>query len=119
MVKKMQEILDKLNDARAEEMKAEMGDFLDDLGSDIREDIDSPYFFMMKKKHRSDEFREVTEADMNYLKSRFSGRQREKETKTDRITPQPPKNEIPVREIPTEPAASSAETTGSGIDLHV
>jgi hypothetical protein len=72
MVEKLQKILDKLNDSLAEEMLADKEETNEEFGVDAREEIDPVYLAMMKKKHRSDEFREVTEADLNYLKSRFA-----------------------------------------------
>jgi hypothetical protein len=72
MVEKLQKILDKLNDSLAEEMQEGREETSEEFGADAREEIDPVYLAMMKKKHRSDEFREVTEADLNYLKSRFA-----------------------------------------------
>lgn len=48
--------------------------------SDIHEDMDPADLELMKKKHRSQELREIMEADMKYLKALFDKLAKEKES---------------------------------------
>ena len=57
----------------------EMSEDLEELsGITVQEDMDPADLELLKKKHRADELREITEADMKYLKTFFARLEKER-----------------------------------------
>jgi hypothetical protein len=106
LMKKLQETIKKLDDAMAESLETGIDEF--------SEDIDPEDFAMLKKKHRLEELREITEADMNYLKKRFQSMESKKENGASGVT-----LELMGNDIPVEPATTPAEAAGGDIDMQV
>jgi hypothetical protein len=106
LMKKLQETIKKLDDAMAESLETGIDEF--------SEDIDPEDFAMLKKKHRLEELREITEADMNYLKRRFQSMESKKENGASGVT-----LELMGNDIPVEPATAPAEAVGGDIDMQV
>ena len=52
---------------------------LEELAEVLRADMDPEDLELLKKKHRSDELREIAEADMKYLKAFFQKLERDKQ----------------------------------------
>jgi hypothetical protein len=110
-LKELQETIKKLDDAMAESLETGLDEFSEDIAPG---DIDPKDFAMLKKKHRLDELREMTEADLNYLKSRFQSMQSEKENGASGVT-----LELMGNDIPVEPVTTPVEAAGGDIDMQV
>jgi hypothetical protein len=111
LMKKLQETMKKLDDAMAESLETGLDEFSEDIAPG---DIDPEDFAMLKKKHRLDELREITEADLNYLKSRFQSMESEKENRASGVT-----LELMGNDIPVEPVTAPVEAAGGDIDMQV
>jgi hypothetical protein len=111
LMKKLQETMKKLDDAMAESLETGLDEFSEDIDPG---DIDPEDFAMLKKKHRLDELREITEADLNYLKSRFQSMESEKENRASGVT-----LELMGNDIPVEPVTAPVEAAGGDIDMQV
>lgn len=75
-LKRLMEEMQKLQEEMAESQ--DFGD-LEELAEVLRADMDPEDLELMKKKHRSDELREIAEADMKYLKAFFQKLERDKQ----------------------------------------
>jgi tetrahydromethanopterin S-methyltransferase subunit G len=106
LMKKLQETIKKLDDAMAESLETGIDEF--------SEDIDPEDFAMLKKKHRLKELREITGADMNYLKRRLQSMENKKENGASGVT-----LELMGNDIPVEPATTPVEAAGGDIDMQV
>lgn len=76
----MQELMEQLMQESMEEMQVEMD--LDELSEDLGEavsDMNSEDLERLKKKHRSDEMREIMDADMKYLRAFFNKLEKERQ----------------------------------------
>lgn len=56
-----------------------LGELMEELGASFSADMDPEDLEAMKKKHRSEELKDILEADMKYLKAIFNKLQKEKE----------------------------------------
>jgi ATP-dependent protease HslVU (ClpYQ) ATPase subunit len=85
-----------------------------DAFMDISDVKNSDEYRQLMKKHRLDELREITEADLNYLKSRFQSMESEKENRASGVT-----LELMGNDIPVEPVTAPVEAAGGDIDMQV
>ncbi|MCR5746391.1 MAG: hypothetical protein K6G03_01635, partial [Lachnospiraceae bacterium] len=75
MMKQMMEEIEELEEELAEEMMSELQDMISCASGDMTEqEIEE-----LKRKHRNDEERQITRADLKYLKALFDRLEREKE----------------------------------------
>lgn len=77
MMESMQEEMQQMLKEATEE--SGLDELYEELASDFSADMDPEDLEEMKKKHRSEELKEILEADMKYLKAIFNKLQREKE----------------------------------------
>lgn len=78
--KLMKELQDAMKELEAEAASSEVPDKLENLDEElVDENLDSMELDQLKRKHRSDELREIMEADMRYLKALFNKLAREKQ----------------------------------------
>lgn len=83
---KLQKLREEIRALQEDSMEAVMetasglGELEDELMLSMRSDMTPEEIERMKKKHRSDELREITAADMEYLKALMSKLQKEKES---------------------------------------
>lgn len=75
----MQELEDELQELEKELSDGSLGQLSDELMSVSGREMDPEDLDLLKKKHRSEELREIMEADMKYLKALFNKLSREKE----------------------------------------
>ena len=76
----LKQLMKELEEAMQElEMKAASNELTDDLAEVVLEDMDAMDLEKLKKKHRSDELREIMEADMRYLRAMFNKLAKEKQ----------------------------------------
>lgn len=76
-MKAMQEEMQQMVQETLEE--SGLGELLEELGASFSADMDPDDLEAMKKKHRSEELKDILEADMKYLKAIFNKLQKEKE----------------------------------------
>lgn len=76
-MKAMQEELQQMIQETVEE--SGLGELMEELGASFSADMDPEDLEAMKKKHRSEELKDILEADMKYLKAIFNKLQKEKE----------------------------------------
>lgn len=122
----LQEVHVKMEEIMRKSMKdfmESMNELIDGAGLDrltdelvgIRiQDMDSYDLEQLKKKHRSDELREIIEADMRYLKALFGKLAREKQESAGGVS-----LELSGMEMPVEMPAAPAITEGGSIDFSV
>ena len=117
----------------AQELKQAMNEVMRDLEEEIASnklteeltevisgDMDSADLEQLKKKHRSDELREIVEADMKYLRALFDKLAKDKQNissgsfnnSSDAVS-----LEISGMEIPVEAVEAPASTEGGNIDV--
>lgn len=75
-MEEIKELIEELRDV-LEEMQDENG--LEDIMEAVPKEMEPADLEMLKKKHRSDELREIMEADMKYLKAFFSMLEKERQ----------------------------------------
>lgn len=75
----MKELEDAMRELESEATSSEVTDKLDALDEVVLEDMDAMDLEQLKRKHRSDELREIMEADMRYLKALFNKLAKEKQ----------------------------------------
>lgn len=118
-----EELSDELMEELVELMKESaraggLEELSDELISAFSDDIDPDDLEEMKKKHRSEELRDILEADMKYLKAVFDRLQKEKQSNTSAsargVSLQLGGTEIPVDTMAVSDASVMAE--GAGID---
>lgn len=82
----MEALMEELQEAMKEmEMPDEL-DELEELGSVVRKDMDPEDLEQLKKKHRSDELRDIMKADMKYLKALFEKFEKERQQAANGIS---------------------------------
>lgn len=112
----MEENMEKLQSA-AEELTEEVtetlfGEALDGVPKDMRpEDLER-----LKKKHRSEELREIMEADMKYLKSMINRLEKERQENAGGVSLQLDGMEIPVESVIEELPVMDE---GANVDVYV
>lgn len=84
-LQRMQKLMEQYERMMEETMKAlervdDMDEFSEDMGISVRQSMDPEDLEMMKKKHRSDEMKEIMEADVRYLKAMFDKFEKDKQT---------------------------------------
>ena len=75
----MQEIEEELQELEKELSEGSLGQLADELMPVSNREMDPEDLDLLKKKHRSEELREIMEADMKYLKALFNKLSREKQ----------------------------------------
>lgn len=119
----MQELMREMQELVMEEMQSSMDELTDETGLDelseeltkgVKESVDPEELERLKKKHRSDELREIAEADMKYLRAFFNQLQREKQALSSGVSLQLGGYEMPV-ETPSMPPMTEL----GGVDLSV
>ncbi len=75
----MEECMAELNESMEELEEEGMRELADELLGGVQEEMDPEDLERLKKKHRSDELRELMEADMKYLRDLFGKLAREKQ----------------------------------------
>lgn len=97
--------LEKLMEESMEELEDEMG--LDELAEELStfscEEMSPEDLERMKKKHRSEELKEIVEADMKYLKAMIDKMLQDKQETANNVSLQLSGMEVPV-DIPETPA---------------
>lgn len=78
-VEEIEKLMQELQDAMEEMEEMEDVDELDEWTEVIQSDMDPEDLDLLKKKHRSDELREIMQADMKYLKAVFEKLERERQ----------------------------------------
>lgn len=79
--KKFEELMASLMEESMEEFSdaMELGELTEELTGAVLRDMDPEDLKTLKKKHRTEELREITEADMKYLQALFHKLEREKQ----------------------------------------
>lgn len=123
-VERLQEVQVKIENVMEQSMKElteSMNDWIDETGLDRltdelvgtgQQDMDSYDLERLKKKHRSDELREILEADMKYLKALFGKLAKEKQEASSGVS-----LELSGMEIPVGMTEVPAMAEGGNIDL--
>ena len=123
-VERLQEVQVKMENVMEQSMKElteSMNDWIDETGLDRltdelvgtgQQDMDSYDLERLKKKHRSDELREILEADMKYLKALFGKLAKEKQEASSGVS-----LELSGKEIPVGMTEVPVMTEGGNIDL--
>lgn len=89
---------------------------LSDVQTEAFEDIEPSDLEMRKKKHRSDELREIMKADLKYLKAMFDKLEKERQNAAGCVTLQLGGIDMPVM---TSQPAPSVITEGAEVDVSV
>lgn len=108
----MEESLDDLMD------ETKFGDLVDEVMGIAEEEMEPEDLERLKKKHRSDELREITEADMKYLKALFDKLEKDKQEASSNIS-NGVSLELSGAEIPIEVTVEPVMVEGGMIDLSV
>lgn len=87
----------------------------DEMMGVVHLNLDPEDLERLKKKHRAEEFRQIMEADMKYLKSVMNRLEREKQSGTGGISLQLSGMEMPVERSVSE--APPAEAEGGNVDV--
>lgn len=123
LIREVQVKMEKVMDKSMEEFTESMSDWIDEAGLSRltdelvgigKQDMDSYDLERLNKKHRSEELREIIEADMKYLKALFGKLAKEKQEAAGGVSLEFSGMEIPVgmTEVPVM-------TEGGSIDLSV
>ena len=89
-------------------------DELEELTTVSYEDMDPEDLDLLKKKHRAKELREITEADMKYLKALFQELEKERQDNQNAVS-----LELAGIEMPIPAAEIPAAIEGGNIDVTV
>lgn len=118
MMRRLQEIMMQETQSSMEELTDETGldELSEELTGGVRESIDPEELERLKKKHRSDELREIAEADMKYLRAFFNQLQKEKQELSGGSGVS---LELGGVEMPVEQPSMPAVTEAGEIDLSV
>lgn len=119
----MRELEEAMKEAEAE-ADSEVSDLdsEDNLTEIVQEDMDTMDLEQLKKKHRSDELRELMEADMKYLKALFNKLAKEKQqaanggnySSSDSVSLQ-----LSGMDVPVQTAATPVVTEGGNMDISI
>lgn len=96
----LEKLMQEFQELMKESMKEEMGvsDLADEfMGVEIQKDMTPQDLERLKKKHRSDEMKEITEANMKYLKALFQEMEKEKQSSSNAVSLQLSGTEMPVQ----------------------
>ncbi len=104
----MEDLMDELGEA------TELEELSDELIGSVHEDVTPEELDRLKKKHRSDELREIMEADMKYLKALFSKLEKERQEASGGVS-----LELSGVEVPVEAAEVPVVTEGGNLDITV
>ena len=77
MMRELQEEMRRMEKSMAEELSAEL--LSDEISSSGEVSLDPEDLELLKKKHRSEELRDIMEADLKYLKAMFDRLSKEKQ----------------------------------------
>lgn len=113
MQETMQETIEEVADAEGDYME----EFSEELMSGVKRDMSPSDLEMLKKKHRSDELREIMEADMKYLRALFDRLAKEKEDADSGLTGVA--LELSGMEVPVQVMEAPVITEGGNIDAIV
>ena len=112
----------------SEEMMKELEEEMDDMMSDLEEltsfmsgDVSEEDLDELKRKHRSDEQRRLTRADMDYLKALFEGLERERRQNASGISSSGSRNDSTISmAISCIPEAEMVDVdVGGSVDISV
>lgn len=78
-VEELKRLMEEMQELQEEVMESDGFGDLEELAEVLRADMDPEDLELLKKKHRSDELREIAEADMKYLKAFFQKLERDKQ----------------------------------------
>ena len=113
LLKIMQELQALMEDSMDDLMdESKFNDLLDEVMGITEEEMEPEELERLKKKHRTDELREITEADLKYLKALFDKLEKDKQSSQSGVS-----LELSGEEIPVEVVAEPVMTEGGMIDL--
>lgn len=112
----LKELMEELQDAM-EELEETNG--LEELSQIVREDMDPEDLELLKKKHRSEELREIVEADMKYLKALFSQFEKERQEASSGVSLELGGMEVPISIMATPMADAAVMVEGGNVDVSV
>ena len=116
LLKIMQELQALMEDSLDDLMdESKFNDLLDEVMGIAEEEMEPDELELLKKKHRTDELREIAEADMKYLKALFDKLEKEKQSSPSSGV----SLELSGEEIPVEVIAEPVMVEGGTIDLSV
>jgi len=100
LMEELQEFAEELMEETEEEM--ELSALSEELTGAVCGDMDPEDLERLKKKHRADELREITEADMKYLKALFDKMEKERQEGNGGVSMELEGVEVPVQvtEVP-------------------
>lgn len=104
----MEELMEEMREATESEELAE------ELTGSALEEVTPEELDRLKKKHRSDELREIMEADMKYLKALFSKLEKERQEAGGGVS-----LELSGVEVPVETMEAPVVTEGGNLDITV
>lgn len=96
----LEKLMQEFQELMKESMKEEIGlsDLADEfMGIEIQKDMTPQDLERLKKKHRSDEMKEITEANMKYLKALFQEMEKEKQGNSSGVSLELSGTEMPVQ----------------------
>lgn len=96
-------------------VSAGMEELTDDLGLSVQKDMSHEDLERLKKKHRSDEMKEIAEADLKYLKALFDRLAKEKSEGAANVSLQLAGMEVPVEATTEAPVAAE----GGNVDISI
>ena len=111
----MQSMEKSMEELSNEVMEEGLDELSDELGLSVQKDMSPEDLERLKKKHRADELREITEADMKYLKALFDKLAKEKSEAASGVSLQLAGMEMPVETTAEAPVA----VEGANLDVSV
>lgn len=111
----MQSMEKSMEELSNEVMEEGLDELSDELGLSVQKDMSPEDLERLKKKHRADELREITEADMKYLKALFDKLAKEQSEAASGVSLQ-----LAGMEMPVETTAEAPVTVeGANLDVSV
>ena len=86
MKRLLDDLMREMEDMMKELEELENGDLLEELSMTELREMDPADLELLKKKHRSEELRDIVEADMKYLKALFDKFERDKESASQAVS---------------------------------
>ncbi len=115
MEESMEKSMEKSMEELTNEMMAEgLDELSDELGLSVQKNMSPEDLERLKKKHRADELKEITEADLKYLKALFDKLAKEKSEASSGVSLQ-----ISGMEMPVETAEAPVTVEGANLDVSV
>lgn len=115
----MEESMEELNESMEELEEEAWKEFADELLGGVQEDMDPEDLERLKKKHRSDELRELMEADMKYLRELFGKLAREKQESANGAGSGSVSLQLGGMEMPVPVTEEVVMTEGGNVDVTV